>query len=80
MSVFSRPGDDAVYINSATLKRRFDGASDMWVHRRIRDDGFPTAVYFGTPQRWWRIADVLAWEHAMIERGCKPTKRRLVRR
>lgn len=78
MAYAARPGDDAEYVTSATIKRRFDGASDMWIHRRMRDDQFPQPVYLGTPTRYWRLSEIVAWEAAMIERGCKPTKRRKV--
>ncbi|RTE92930.1 hypothetical protein [Bradyrhizobium sp. LVM 105] len=78
MSITCQPGDDAEYVTSAKIKLRFGGASDMWIHRRMRDDEFPKPVYFGTPTRYWRMSDVVAWERAMIERGCAPTKRRKV--
>ena len=75
----ARHGDDAIYATAGTLKRRFDNVSDMWLHRRMRDDGFPAPVYFGTAQRYWRMADVIAWERAAIERGCPPSKRKVLR-
>jgi hypothetical protein len=77
--VKTREGDGAMYATAATLKRRFDNVSDMWLFRRIRDDGFPAPVHFGTPQRYWRMTDVIAWERAAIERGCPSSNRKALR-
>jgi predicted DNA-binding transcriptional regulator AlpA len=80
MSTAPRPGDDSEYVTAATLKLRFGGKSDMWLHRRLRDDAFPKPVYLGTPQRHWRMSDVRAWEARMIEQGCTPNSRQKVQR
>jgi predicted DNA-binding transcriptional regulator AlpA len=41
------------------------GVSHMWILRRMRDAGFPQPLRFSnakTSRRFWRIADVEAWE------------------
>jgi predicted DNA-binding transcriptional regulator AlpA len=56
--------DDARYLNAAQIMERF-GVSHMWITRRMADAGFPQPIRFGnakTSRRFWRIADVEAWE------------------
>jgi predicted DNA-binding transcriptional regulator AlpA len=41
------------------------GVSHMWILRRMRDANFPPPIRFSnakTSRRFWRIADVEAWE------------------
>ena len=62
------------YLTAAQVRERFAGASRMWIHRRLKSDGFPPPVYFGGRLRYWRAADVAAWERSMIERGVSAPK------
>jgi predicted DNA-binding transcriptional regulator AlpA len=37
----------------------------MWIVRRLQDSGFPQPIRFSdskTSRRFWRLADVEAWE------------------
>jgi hypothetical protein len=65
-------GDDDpaadVLLRALRVRKRYDDCSDMWLHRRLHDDsGFPKPVYVGSV-RYWRLSDLLAWEHAQAER------------
>jgi len=56
--------DDARYLSAAQVMERF-GVSHMWIIRRMADAGFPQPIRFSnakTSRRFWRIADVEAWE------------------
>jgi predicted DNA-binding transcriptional regulator AlpA len=52
----------------------------MWLHKRLRDAGFPPPVTFGGRCRYWRVADVLAWERAMIAKGAGDYPKQLSKR
>lgn len=54
--------DDAAYWTSGQVRQHFGGVSAMWISRRTKDQKFPAPVRFGTSRRFWKIADVLAWE------------------
>ena len=62
------------YLTAAQVRLRFGNASAMWLHRRIRDDGFPSPVRFGTQARYFRLSEIIAWEKKMIERGVAKPK------
>ena len=57
-------GDDDpaadVLLRAAAVRRRYGGASDMWIHRRLNDNtGFPRPIYLGTIRHWrlsWSFA------------------------
>lgn len=58
-----------VYINTRQLRDRYGGVSHMWVERRMVDElSFPKPVYFGA-RRFWRIAELEAWERAKAVAG-----------
>jgi hypothetical protein len=66
-------GDDDpaadVLLRAAAVRKRYGGASDMWLFRRLHDDSkFPAPLYIG-PIRYWRLRDLIAWEHT---RGALP--------
>jgi len=61
-------GDDDpaadVLLRAAAVRRRYGGASDMWIHRRLNDNtGFPRPIYLGTI-RHWRLSELIEWECA----------------
>jgi predicted DNA-binding transcriptional regulator AlpA len=58
-----------VYVRVADVRRRYGGASDMWITRKTRDFGFPAPVFLGGRDRFWRLDELEAWDRAMIERG-----------
>ena len=44
--------------------RQFE-RSRMWIHRRIKNDGFPKAIHFGSSRtNFWFLAEIEAWETA----------------
>ena len=52
------------YVRAASLRARF-GVSDMWLHRAMRDKGFPRPVMLGGGRdRFWKLDEVEAWEAA----------------
>ncbi|QQO14951.1 hypothetical protein JJB99_01795 [Bradyrhizobium diazoefficiens] len=57
---------EELYLKSAQVRARYGGASDMWIIRRMRDDGFPEPAYFGG-QRFWRERDLVMWEKQRIK-------------
>jgi predicted DNA-binding transcriptional regulator AlpA len=68
-----------VFLNSDTLRARYDGVSRMWITRRIEQDGFPPPVRFGNSStRLWRLDLVEKWEADQIALSLafskKPTK------
>jgi len=70
------------YFTARHLRQRF-GASRMWIFRRMNESGFPQPITFGGRLRYWRVADVLAWEKRMIARGterAKPPQKKKPRR
>jgi hypothetical protein len=53
--------EDAL-ITAGQVRERFGGVSDMWLHRRLHDNsGFPLPIYIGR-LRFWRVAELRAWE------------------
>jgi hypothetical protein len=40
----------------------------MWIVRRAKNAGFPAPIYFGR-RRFWRVADLDAWDAEQIERS-----------
>lgn len=57
------------YSRIADVRRRYGGASDMWITRKTRDFGFPAPVYLGGRDRFWITEQLDSWDSAMIERG-----------
>jgi predicted DNA-binding transcriptional regulator AlpA len=60
---------DAEFLSAAQVKARFGGVSDMWLHRKLKDHSFPQPTTFGTAARYWRVAELVAWETAMRDRA-----------
>jgi predicted DNA-binding transcriptional regulator AlpA len=51
-------------IQAGAVRQLCGGVSDMWLHRRLRDDPtFPKPIYIGR-RRYWREADIIAWLEA----------------
>jgi predicted DNA-binding transcriptional regulator AlpA len=69
MSISSPPPADAEYLSAAQVKARFGNVSDMWIVRRMADHEFPKPVTFGTSARFWRVAELIAWEKLMLDRA-----------
>jgi hypothetical protein len=74
LAVSARPrryysADDASgYWTAGQVQDHFGGVSDMWIRRHQKAQGFPPAIKFGGPTstRFFKIADVLAWEREWI--------------
>jgi predicted DNA-binding transcriptional regulator AlpA len=57
------------YLQAADVRARYGGVSDMWLHRRLKDDsGFPKPVYFGR-LRYWSVSALQAWERTCAARS-----------
>ncbi len=64
------------YVTSKQVRARYGGVSNMWIHRKTRERGFPEpATRFGGRRRFWRVSDLLAWEQVMITRADPVPKR-----
>src|SRR5262245_28400074 len=50
------PADDPL-LRAIQVRERYGNASDMWVHRKLKNDPtFPRPIYLG-PVRYWRLSD-----------------------
>jgi predicted DNA-binding transcriptional regulator AlpA len=65
----------AKYSRAAEVKARYGGVSDMWLHRRLRDDNFPQPIFFGSKERFFENKALDEWDALMIERGCKSSSK-----
>jgi hypothetical protein len=64
--------DEDVFLPSRKVRERYGNVSDMWLHRRLRDDAsFPRPTYIST-RRFWRLGDLVEWERALASRPRKP--------
>ena len=62
----SRQADD-ILLRSDAVKKRYGGASDMWLVRRLADNsGFPKPIVIGR-YRLWRLSELVAWELDVAE-------------
>ena len=60
--------DDDALIPTARVRARYGGVSHMWIERRLLDDShFPRPIYIAK-RRYWRIADLAAWERSCATR------------
>jgi predicted DNA-binding transcriptional regulator AlpA len=66
--------NESEFLNAAQVKQRYGGVSDMWLDRRLRDAGFPKAIRFGGRNRFWRVAELVAWERRAATRGPQVAK------
>ncbi len=62
------------YIRVAQVLIRYGGVSQMWLTRRLRDDGFPAPCYFGSSERFFRVDELDGWDRAMIARAVEAPK------
>jgi hypothetical protein len=55
--------DTDIFLDARAVRRRYGGRSDMALWRWIRDPdlGFPSPIYI-QKIRYWRLADLIAWE------------------
>ena len=55
-----------VYLRADAVRRRFGNVSHMWLVRRMADTvhPFPKPKTFGGSVRFWKLADIEAWEAA----------------
>jgi predicted DNA-binding transcriptional regulator AlpA len=58
---------DGIFLNSRQVRDRYGQVSDMWVWRRLdEDEGFPKPIRI-KGRRFWRRADLEAWEATQSE-------------
>jgi hypothetical protein len=55
--------DTDIFLDARAVRRRYGGRSEMPLWRWIRDPDleFPAPIYI-QQYRYWRLADLLAWE------------------
>jgi predicted DNA-binding transcriptional regulator AlpA len=52
------------YLTATQVRLRYGGRSDMWLFRLLRNDPrFPKPMKI-SKQRYWNLAELLAWEEA----------------
>ncbi|MEH2551055.1 putative DNA-binding transcriptional regulator AlpA [Bradyrhizobium sp. AZCC 2262] len=61
------------YARVAQVRNRYGDCSDMWLTRKMREEGFPAPVFFGGRDRFWQVEDLDAWDALMIQRGRQST-------
>jgi predicted DNA-binding transcriptional regulator AlpA len=72
----SAPSADAEFLSAAQVKARYGGVSDMWIVRKLADHDFPAPQTFGTPARYWRVSELVAWDALMRHRAFNTPKRK----
>jgi predicted DNA-binding transcriptional regulator AlpA len=56
--------DDVAFLTAGQARERY-GVSNMWLHRKMLAGKFPKPVRLGGGRlRFWKIADLQAWEAA----------------
>jgi hypothetical protein len=56
--------EDDVLIPAAAVRKRYGGVSAMWIARRLTGDPtFPKPIFIAK-RRFWRLAQLVAWETA----------------
>jgi predicted DNA-binding transcriptional regulator AlpA len=62
----TNPANDG-FLTSAQVRQRYGGASEMWLHRRLRDgSGFPQPMIV-EKRRFWKLSELEAWERARVK-------------
>jgi hypothetical protein len=63
---------DDTLLPSAPVRARYGGRSHMWIERRLKDDPtFPRPIYIAK-RRYWRLADLIAWERNKAALPARP--------
>jgi predicted DNA-binding transcriptional regulator AlpA len=53
---------DDTLLRAGDVRKRYGGASDMWIYRRLADDpSFPRPIYISR-RRFWRVNELVQWE------------------
>ena len=65
VSVAVEHPDTDIFLDARAVRRRYGGRSEMALWRWIKDPdlGFPAPIYI-QQYRYWRLADLLAWERS----------------
>lgn len=63
------------YLTAAQVMQRYGNVSHMWIVRRMQTANFPTPVRLAGRLRFWRAADLEAWERKVIAAELKPSKK-----
>jgi predicted DNA-binding transcriptional regulator AlpA len=63
--------DNDVFLPAGRVRDRYN-VSDMSLYRWLHDEklSFPRPIYIGR-YRYWRLADLLAWEQSRPQQGGK---------
>jgi predicted DNA-binding transcriptional regulator AlpA len=61
------------YLRVAQVRSRYGDCSNMWLARKMRDEGFPSPVFLGGRDRFWRVEELDTWDALMIQRGRQST-------
>jgi hypothetical protein len=60
--------DEGVLIPTLRVRARYGDVSAMWIERRLKDDpDFPRPIYIRS-RRYWRVSDLVAWDHVCAMR------------
>jgi predicted DNA-binding transcriptional regulator AlpA len=60
-----RASDRDGYLTAGQVVERYS-TSMSWILRRQADSGFPPAIKLGGRLRFWRVADIEAWERKQV--------------
>ena len=68
------------FLNSKQVRDRYGDVSDMWLHRKLRDDAeFPKPLIINT-RRYWKLSALIAWEQKCAARPVDVVRRRQARK
>jgi predicted DNA-binding transcriptional regulator AlpA len=50
------------FLPAHFVRARYGNRSRVWLHRAMKDHGFPAPVKLTGQYNFWRLSDLLAWE------------------
>ena len=53
--------DDEQFLSASDLRKRFSGASSMWLERLIENDPTFPAAWYVRGRRFWRAVEIQQW-------------------
>jgi hypothetical protein len=68
---------DTKYLTTVQLRQRWGNCSEMFLHRKKDDPGFPVPVWIGNHQKFWPLDQIEAYERQC---AAKPAPDRRVRK
>lgn len=66
---FEGQSDDCL-LTSRQVRERYGNVSDMWIWRRLHEEGgtFPQPLVISR-RRFWRLSELVAWENSLTKQA-----------